>query len=281
MKKVVSISGGKSSAYILANYPNDYSVFSLVRTNDINCLYPDSKIRQIVSDKIGKEFIGTLEQNAIIKIVIELEQFTSKKIDWISGKTFDEIIDKKGGMLPNISMRYCTTNLKINPIKDWWQKKLNSICEMQIGFRANEMSRAKRLIEKCDENGVEFDKFIIGKRNTQNKWGQIGWRKPTFPLIDDNIMPIKIYNYWNKNKCVPFLENYHNNCVGCFHRNPIFLNKMSKEHKNKMEWFAKQEEKTKGTFKKDIKYKDIISYDLQTELFEDDFNDCDSGFCGL
>ena len=63
MKKIVSISGGKSSAYILANYSSDYAVFSLVRTNDKDCLYPDTKIRQIVSDKIGKEFIGTLEQD--------------------------------------------------------------------------------------------------------------------------------------------------------------------------------------------------------------------------
>ena len=49
MKTIVSISGGKSSAYILANYPSDYAVFSLVRTDDINCLYPDAGIRKIVS----------------------------------------------------------------------------------------------------------------------------------------------------------------------------------------------------------------------------------------
>ena len=118
MKKVVSISGGKSSAYILANYPSDYAVFSLVRTNDKSCIYPDKKIRQIVSDKIGKEFIGTLEQDAIIKIVLELEQFTGKKIDWISGDTFEEVIIKD--YLPNVMTRYCTTKLKMFPIMNWW-----------------------------------------------------------------------------------------------------------------------------------------------------------------
>ena len=92
MKTVVSISGGKSSAYILANYPSDYAVFSLVRTNDKDCLYPDSGIRKIVSEKIQKEFIGTIEQDSIIKIVLELEQFTGKKIDWITGETFDELL---------------------------------------------------------------------------------------------------------------------------------------------------------------------------------------------
>jgi hypothetical protein len=91
MKTINSLSGGKTSSYIAANYPADYNIFSLVRTNDRNCLFPDSKIRQIVSDKIGKEFIGTLEEDTIIYTMLDLEQFIGQKIDWVSGKTFDEI----------------------------------------------------------------------------------------------------------------------------------------------------------------------------------------------
>ena len=77
MKTVNSLSGGKSSSYIALNYPADYNVFSLVRTNDKSCMYPDAKVRQIVSDKIGCEFVGTTEQDAIIKIMLQL----SEKID--------------------------------------------------------------------------------------------------------------------------------------------------------------------------------------------------------
>ena len=50
MIKVNSLSGGKTSSYIAVNYPADYNVFSLVRTNDKLCKYPDKKVRQIVSD---------------------------------------------------------------------------------------------------------------------------------------------------------------------------------------------------------------------------------------
>jgi len=281
MKKVVSISGGKSSAYILANYPSDYAVFSLVRTNDKSCLYPDSGIRKIVSDKIGKEFIGTIEQDIIIKIVLELEQFTGKKIDWISGDTFDEILKKKNGYLPNVMTRYCTTHLKMIPIKNWWQKNINEIVEMDIGFRANETNRANKLLAKCDKDGIQSDKFIVGKSKIRNKWSLIKWRVPKFPLIEDRILADDIYKYWNNNKSVPFIKGYYNNCVGCFHRNPIFLKKMSTEHPEKIKWFAKQEEKSKGFWKNDIKYKDIIKWDLQQELSFDDFSDCDSGYCGL
>ena len=96
MKTVNSLSGGKTSSYIAANYPADYNVFALVRTNDKSCLYPDKILRQIVSDKIGTEFIGTLEDDVIIHTMLDLEQYIGKKIDWVTGKPFDEVIFDKG-----------------------------------------------------------------------------------------------------------------------------------------------------------------------------------------
>ena len=114
MKTCTSISGGKTSAYIAANYPSDYNVFSLVRTDDKKCLFPDAKLRQVVSDKIGKEFIGTLEDDMIIYTILDLEQYIGKEISWVSGKTFDEVIgrgDKK--YLPNVTQRFCTQLMKL------------------------------------------------------------------------------------------------------------------------------------------------------------------------
>lgn len=58
---------------------------------------------------------------------------------------------------------------------------------------------------------------------------------------------------------------------------------MAKLHPNKMEWFAKQERESinNATWRSDNSYDDIISWNSQYELFEDDFNECDSGYCGL
>ena len=94
MKTVNSLSGGKTSSYIAANYPADYNVFSLVRTDDKKCMFPDAKIRQQVSDRLGTEFIGTLEDDTIIYTMLDLEQFIGSKIDWVTGKTFDDAIIK-------------------------------------------------------------------------------------------------------------------------------------------------------------------------------------------
>jgi len=108
MKTINSLSGGKTSSFIAANYPADYNIFSLVRTNDTNCLFPDSKIRQIVSDKIGREFIGTLEEDTIIYTMLDLEQFIGQEIVWLSETTFEDVIDNAGGYLPNLMRRFCT-----------------------------------------------------------------------------------------------------------------------------------------------------------------------------
>jgi hypothetical protein len=284
MKTVNSISGGKTSAYIAVNYPADYNLFALVRTDDKNCIFPDAKIRQIVSDKIGKEFIGTLEEDAIIYTILDLEQLIGSEINWVSGKSFDEIILRNGKKyLPNLTQRFCTSEMKLKPMFDWWLNTINEPVEMRIGFRANEISRAERMIEKTNENGFSTFKHIVGKTKTgnRNKWKDIEWQKPIFPLIDDRVFKDTIENFWqHKNVRFAFM----NNCVGCFHRNEILLKKMSEKFPEKFDWFCKQEINTGynvRTFKNGITYDKIRNHKLQIELFDNDFNDCDSGYCGL
>tara|TARA_R100000951_G_C2653092_1_gene185090 strand:- start:4582 stop:5430 length:849 start_codon:yes stop_codon:yes gene_type:complete len=282
MQKINSLSGGKTSSYIAANYPADYNVFSLVRTKDKNCIFPDSKIRQLVSDKINAEFIGTLEDDQIIYTMLELEQFIGKKINWVSGKTFDEVIIDKGNYLPNIVTRFCTTEMKLKPIFDWWLKNINNPVEMRIGFRANEQSRAKTMIEKTNSSGLSEFKTIIGKSKTgnRNKWKNIGWQKPSFPLIKDAIFKDQIEEYW-QNKPVNFA--YMNNCIGCFHRSPVLLKYMSEKHPKKFDWFcnAETDGHKKRTFKNGTTYEKIKNTFKQIELFDEDFNECDSGSCGI
>lgn len=282
MITVNSLSGGKTSSYIAKHYPADHNIFALVRTDDVNCMFPDKKLRQIVSDKIGKEFIGTLEMDDIIYTMLDLEQFIGQEITWVSGKSFDEVVKTGGGWLPNIERRYCTQIMKIEPLFYWWFENIKQPVEMRIGFRANEMKRAKTMINKLNDDGLIEFHGIVGKTKTgnQNKWKMVGWQKPVFPLIDDAVFKDHIEAYW-KDKPVRFA--YMNNCVGCFHRNEILLKYMSDLHPNKFDWFARQEKgrEGKGTWRKGITYENIKKFKSQYNLFDDDFNDCDSGYCGL
>ncbi len=279
MKKVTSISGGQSSAYIAANYQSDYLVFSLVRTDDKKVLFKDRKIAKRIEDRIQKPFIGTLEDDTIVYTILDLEQYIGKEIKIVSGITFDEVIKNAGGYLPNQQTRFCTTELKIRPIFHWWAEKFNfEPVEMAIGYRANECGRRDKELAKLNKDGLsEFKATFEKHKNGRNKWVTIGWRKPYFPLIDDNIYKQDIVKYW-RNKPVRFAK--YNNCVGCFHRMPHFLSKMQELDPVTFQWFIDRENENKGFFKKNVSYQKIK--DLQfTTTINFDSEGCDSGYCGF
>ena len=290
MITVNSLSGGQTSSYIAANYPADYNIFSLIRTNDVTCKFPDEKIRQQVSDRLGIEFIGTLEDDMIIYTMLDLEQFIGQEIKWVTGKTFDEIIDRGNGKkyLPNITQRFCTSEMKLRPMFEWWYSNFSEPVKMRIGYRANEQNRAAKMQKKANSDGFQTFKTVVGIKKIRksngnicfyNRYKYIAWQMAVFPLICDGIFKDNIVEYW-KNKPVRFAD--FNNRVGCFHRNLLLLNFMSKVQPNKFNWFANQEqnEYKKITFKNGITYNNIRNYNF-TELSFDDFTECDSGYCEL
>jgi len=281
MKTVNSISGGKTSSYLAKHFPADINIFSLVRIDDKDNLWmkgKDEKTRQLVSDKLGKEFIGTAEMDEIIYTILDLEQFIGSEITWVRGNTFEEVIKQNYGYLPNKMTRYCTVEMKLKPIFNWLKENTELPVEMRIGFRPNELSRAEGVLKRADENGIEHFNTIIGKRKSQNKWGLVPYRKVTFPLIENNISKDVIYNFWN-DKNVRFA--YRNNCVGCVNRQPLMISHMASKDIDKIKWFEKQEINTGNRFLSDVSFSQILKFGIQNTFFDDDFNECDSGFCGI
>ena len=248
MKTINSLSGGKTSSYIAANYPADYNVFSLIRTNDIASKFKDEKIRKLVEDRLQAPFISTAEDDTIIYTMLDLEQYIGKEITWVTGPTFEDAIKNHGGYLPNKVARYCTTDMKTMPIAKWRYDNIDDDVEMRFGFRANEQSRAKTMNDKLNERGMTEVKIVIGKTKTgtRNRWGVIDYCKPTFPLIKDGIFKDNVEEFW-RDKPVRFA--YMNNCIGCWWRGPMLLKHMADKHPEKMDWFARQEEGNKGNFK--------------------------------
>ena len=280
MKTINSLSGGKTSSYIAAHYPADYDVFSLVRTEDQASKFKDEKVRQMVEDRIQAPFIATAEDDMIVYTMLDLEQYIGRKITWVTGPTFEQVINNHGGYLPNKVARYCTTDMKTMPIAQWRYKTIEGDAEMRFGFRANEQSRAKTMTDKLNERGMTEVKIVVGKTKTgtRNRWGVIDYCKPTFPLIEAGVFKDNVEEYW-KDKPVRFA--YMNNCIGCWWRGPMLLKHMADKHPEKMDWFARQEEGNKGNFKSDVSYREIINYNSQFTLFDEDFSECDGGYCGL
>ena len=290
MTTVNSVSGGRSSAYLMANYPADYNLFSLIRINKPEAAPKDPWIKKYVESKIDEEFIATAEDDTIFYTLNDLEQYTGQEIIWVKNESFDELIERK--RLPNQFRRICTQDLKVSPIAYWIYKNTKWPVEERLGFRANETKRVDRYMERLDKDGLKTEKIVTGKReNGWNRYKTIHYAKGRFPLHEDGIYQKDVIDFW-KGKPVRFAER--NNCIGCFHRSPHLLNLESKLHPEKFNWFVEKENSFKErintetgaimddqTWKLDVTYEKIKSFRTQLNLFGDDFTECDSGYCDL
>lgn len=268
MKTIHSLSGGKTSSFMAFHYPADYNIFALVTIDDINCQPKDKRLVQKVSDKIGKEFIATAEDDSTLIAMLDLEQLLGKEIIWVTGKSFDNVIKNNGGWLPSKLRRFCTTEMKIRPIWDWWYKNIGEKVKMGIGYRYDEKERADRF--------STIFKGITGKRGTRNKWEEIEWREGWFPLIDNKIGHYRVYK-WAESSGIIFPKD--SNCVGCFHKPNQQLRKNWDDNTQKLQWFSDKEKIGKGTWKEYISYEQIKKIGLQQDFFFGTGSGCQAGFC--
>jgi hypothetical protein len=266
MKIINSLSGGKTSSYMAVHYPANYNIFALVTIEDANCQPADKELIKYVSEKIGKDFIATAEDDATLYAMRDLEQLIGKEITWVAGNSFEKLNNRKNA-LPNLMWRYCTTELKMRPIFDWWFKNINEKVLMNIGIRYDEMERA--------DNIRNSFKGIVGKRGTRNKWEEIEWREASFPLIEDKIIHPRVVK-WASQSGLAFPSD--SNCVGCFHKPLQQLRKNWDDNPKKMQWFSDQETQTKK-WKKEMNYDYIKNLPLQSEFDFGTGAGCSSGFC--
>lgn len=269
MISINSISGGKTSSYMAKHYDVDYNIFSLVTIEDVECKPKDHSLIQYISDKIQNDFIASAEDDKTLIVVRDLEQLIGKEIIWVNGLSFEKVNKKMTGGkgLPNQVWRFCTTEMKMRPIFDWWYKNINEKVKMNIGIRYDEMERAERIKNTF--------KGIVGKRGTKNKWEEIEWRESAFPLIEDKIIHPKIIS-WAKSTTLNFPED--SNCVGCFWKSINQLRKNWEDNPEKMKWFSDQENEKKR-WKKEMTYNQILNVGLQMDFQFGEGAGCNAGFC--
>ncbi len=161
MITINSLSGGKTSSYMAVHYPADYNIFALVIIEDVNSKPKDISIINYVSNKIGKEFIATAEDDKTLIVLRDLEQMIGKEIVWVSGHTFEQVNKRMTGGkgLPNQMWRFCTTEMKMRPIFDWWFKNIGQKVIMNIGIRYDEMERAERI--KNTFKGIVGNRTVV------------------------------------------------------------------------------------------------------------------------
>jgi hypothetical protein len=284
MKSINSLSGGKTSSYLAYHYPADYNLFSLVCIDDINSANKDKKLIQQVNDKLQKycsnkpEFIATAEDDKTIKVILDLEQLIGQEIIWLRGDSFEIVNKKHGKTVPNMAMRYCTTDMKIKPIAEWVYNNIGKTeCGdfqpvfSNIGIRYDEEHRAKIGNERKLNT-----KIVIGKRGSQNKWKNFHWGIANYPLVNNKIHHYQIRKFW-ETKHLIFPED--SNCVGCFWKDVQQLRKNWDNNNSKMQWFADQESNSKYNYKSNMTYEQIKRIGLQQDFFFGTGSGCQAGFC--
>lgn len=296
MKIVNSLSGGKTSSYMAIHYPADYEVFSLVCLDDVKCKPKDKALIEYANRKLSKftdrygEFIATAEDDLTIRCMMDLEQKIGKSIIWVRGKSFDDVLKDKR-FLPNKFKRFCTVQMKLEPIFFWWVQNVGERIKMRIGFRFDEFERMETFMNNSNPNFLTVPDTcnLYGEKRQKRK--EFNFRFCTFPLIKDGINQAEIIKYFDNYGFVGgdlFTERrkiefpVFSNCVGCFHKKIETLNSISVQNPEKMNWFAEQENKANGTWlDSKIRYEDIIKMNKNIIPFmvEQELQSCESGGC--
>lgn len=291
MKKVNSLSGGKTSSYMAMHYPADYNVFSVVCIGSEEARPKDPGVRAYTKKKLELfepefgAFVATAEDDMTLRAMMDLEQLMGKEITWVRGMSFDDVIDKgTQTRLPSWARRYCTVKMKLLPIFLWWFREIGERCQMRIGFRFDEFKRMERFFNNSEPAGgftLPVSCSTQGKRLQRHK--QFDWRYCQFPLVEAGVTSQDIAAYWLQHPEVKFPSV--SNCIGCFHKKPDTLAAMAEVNPEKFKWFLDQELKGMGTWLDNkVTYQQIFTdrFTLgQEKIFEarEGILSCDSGGC--
>jgi hypothetical protein len=173
---------------------------------------------------------------------------------------FAKLIEDRG-YVPNPVTRFCTTELKIRPIKKWMRARGYEHWGMVIGVRADEVHRMVRL-----QRGEGNERW----------WYQ-------FPLVDAGVCEDDVMAYW---RCSPFdlrLKPYESNCDLCFLKGVKKRLQIITAHPELATWWIEQETKIGATFRKDQPVSSLLTRaDLlrrQLDLFPAEVLDVGEGDC--
>ena len=265
---LISFSGGRTSGFMLKKILDAYEG---KLPSDVHVVFANT----------GKEmpqtldFINDCAKNWQLDIVwLELEIcderpiYRTKEVTYDTasrgGEPFSALIQRKK-MLPNPYLRICTQELKMNVMKrymvNFGYKEWNNV----VGLRYDEQSRVAKIKGQNESN--------------KNKWYSLT------PLYEDRITLSEINNFWKESSFDLSLPSFDGktlagNCDLCFLKGTKTLTKLVKEKPELADWWINEENKIGASFKKSMKYLDVIELsqndEKQIDMFDDDSRSC---FC--
>ncbi len=146
------------------------------------------------------------------------------------GRPFEELIQHHKHFLPNQRMRYCTDGLKIQTARRYLQ---------DVGYT-----------EWTSYNGIRYDE--------PKRWSKVknlpSYQEIELPCVKWKTTKQDVKDFWNKQNFDLKLKEPYGNCDCCFLKGKGKLSIIANEKPELLDWWIEQENKSKGTFRKEISY---------------------------
>jgi 3'-phosphoadenosine 5'-phosphosulfate sulfotransferase (PAPS reductase)/FAD synthetase len=178
-----------------------------------------------------------------------------------NGQPFEALIRRKS-YLPNSVMRFCTTELKIEPMKFFMRSMGYKKWTNVVGLRADEAHRVQRGIRSNE----------IGK----DPWISV------FPLHEANVSQRDVMDWWGKQDFDLRLLPFEGNCDGCFLKARPKLMEVERTTPGTLKWWSAMEmlateitaKQSGARFRPEYTYAELIdAVKRQGDLFAGAFDD--------
>lgn len=142
------------------------------------------------------------------------------------GEPFETLIRERK-FVPNSLMRFCTTELKIHPIRDFMLSRGYEDWANVVGLRFDEPNRVAR----------------VRNRGTADSW------VTRTPLYSAQVTEAEVLAFWSKQPFDLQLPPGDSNCDGCMLKGPRRLADIERRHPGTLAWWGEQERSVGGTFR--------------------------------
>ena len=240
----VSFSGGRTSAYLLRQVldahdgvlpPNAYVLFA-------NTGREHAATYDFV-ERIGRDWCQVIW----LEWATNGYEVTTPQTANRDGKPFADLITKRN-YLPNPIARFCTSDLKVIPMKKFMQDQGHQDFTSVIGLRADEHRRVAKL--RSDPT-----------------------RDIAMPLADANVTREDIIAWWTAQPFdlqLPHDDPAFGNCDLCFLKGASRIERVIRHEPDRARWWADQESKIGARFRKDRPtYRQLLTQiTVQGHLFQ-------------
>lgn len=240
---IINFSGGRTSAYMTKRLIDEGLENYLVTFQNTGKEMPQTLDFINECDKRWELNIVWLEYRKGNNFEVVNYETASR-----NGRPFDELIDWKNGFLPNLRIRYCTDQLKIQTSKRYLKS---------IGLK-----------EWTIYNGIRFDE----PRRWQKMKNLPNFMNLEMPCVKWKVTKQDVLDWWSKQDFDLQLKEPYGNCDLCFLKGKGKLMTIARERPDLFEWWVKHEDYDKNkTWKKEISYTQLKEKaESQHQMFDDD-----------